>query len=170
MPLSRILRAHRETAILLLLLLANTALRLVVALRPLEALDQHTLTDDTYLALTIARNIARGLGPLYGNAPTNGFQPLYVFLIAPAFVLFPNDPFAPLRSSLIVLVLFDTLALYVLHRFVRQFSTSTSTPIVASTAWIANPYIFTMTLNGLETAIAAFFRSCLALVLSLHHP
>ncbi|MER3522987.1 MAG: hypothetical protein C4326_02695 [Ignavibacteria bacterium] len=157
MLLPRILRTHRETAILFLLLLTNTALRLVAALQPLEAVDQRTLTDDTYLALTIARNIARGLGPLYGNAFTNGFQPLSVFLIAPAFVLFPNDHFAPLRAALLLLTLFDTLALFVLHRFVRRLSSFASTPIVASVAWIASPYTLSMALNGLETLIAVFF-------------
>jgi hypothetical protein len=78
-------RGRAGRLLLAALLAANLAIRLAVVVRPLEFLDDLAIPDDAYLSLTLARNIARGHGPLYGLAPTNGFQPLYVFLMAPVF-------------------------------------------------------------------------------------
>src|SRR4030067_2176688 len=105
-------------------LLGNFALRLIVALRPVKYLDGLTLPDDTYLCLTLARNIANGLGPLYGTDYTNGFQPLYVFLTAPLYWLFPNDLVTPVHAALILLIIFDTATLYLIYRLVRRESLS----------------------------------------------
>jgi len=52
--------------------------RLWMASRPIEQIDGLTIPDDTYLSLTVARNLAAGKGPLYGEGFTNGFQPLWV--------------------------------------------------------------------------------------------
>lgn len=140
------------------LLLLNLLLRLfVVAFQPLAALDGLFIPDDAYLSLTLARNIARGLGPLYGFDYTNGFQPLYVFLMVPAYWIWPTDPVLPVRAALILLVIFDTLALLMLYRLVEMRSRSRVTPALVAVAWIFNPYIICTTLNGLETIISMFF-------------
>ncbi|OGC91353.1 MAG: hypothetical protein A2W25_09250 [candidate division Zixibacteria bacterium RBG_16_53_22] len=139
------------------LLLANFALRLIVALRPLKYIDGLTLPDDTYLCLTLARNIANGLGPLYGFDYTNGFQPLYVFLTAPLFRLFPNDLVTPVHAALVMLIIFDTATLYLIYRLVRRESLSPITPVLIAIAWIINPYSMWSSLNGMETSVAMFF-------------
>lgn len=154
----RALSASRREGLLLAGLLGtNVLLRLLVALRPLEYLDGLTISDDSYLALTIARNIARGLGPLYGLEHTNGFQPLYVFLLSPAFLLFPDNISAPVRWAMGLLIVFDTLTLYLLYRFTQRLCSSSLVPPVIAAAWITSPYVIGMTLNVLETAIAVFF-------------
>ncbi len=147
----------KDTAIVAGLLGLNVLVRALVALRPLEYLDGLTIPDDAYLSLTLARNIARGLGPLYGFEHTNGFQPLYVFLMVPVFWLFPNDNFAPLRASFFLLIVFDTLTLYVLYRFTKKISASAFPPLIVAVAWMFSPYIIGTTLNGLETTVAVFF-------------
>ncbi len=147
----------RNKAIIPALLAISATLRCVVALRPLEAIDSLTIPDDAYLSMTIARNIARGLGPLYGTEFTNGFQPLYVFLMTPVFAIVPNDLFTPIRIALFLLITFDTLTLYLLVRFTRDTSRSPFTPIIIALAWSFSPYVISTTLNGLETAISAFF-------------
>ncbi len=78
---------QKDNRIVAGLLTLNTFVRSVVALRPIEYLDGLVIPDDAYLSLTTARNIARGLGPLYSLEHTNGFQPLYVFLMVPRFRL-----------------------------------------------------------------------------------
>ena len=75
---------------MIILLCANFLSRLVILIRPLEYIDGLLIPDDAYLAMTIAKNIALGLGPLYGFDYTNGFQPMYVFLIVPAFWIFKS--------------------------------------------------------------------------------
>jgi hypothetical protein len=51
----------------------NLLVRLWIALHPLECTDGKSIPDDTYLSLTLARNIAHGLGPSYAGELTNGF-------------------------------------------------------------------------------------------------
>ncbi|MCH8333095.1 hypothetical protein IIC65_04120 [Candidatus Sumerlaeota bacterium] len=139
------------------LLLTNLLLRLVPALGPIQLLDGLTIPDDAYLSLTIAKNIAAGLGPLYGLEPTNGFQPLYVFLMVPVYLVFPSDLIAPVHVALVLLSLFDALTLYVLYRFVLLWSRSPLTPLFVLTAWILSPYVIATTLNGLETILSTCF-------------
>ena len=140
-----------------ILLGLNFLIKFWVAVRPLKIIDGHTIPDDAYLCLTIARNIARGLGPLYGFDFTNGFQPLYVFLMTPAFWLFPGDHVAPVHAALIVGVIFDTASLYLLYKLVADQSRLQLTPILISLAWILSFSIIRTTLNGMETAISMFF-------------
>jgi hypothetical protein len=157
---------RRLTKWLWALVAVNLFLRLFVALRSLEHIDGYAIPDDAYLALTLARSIANGLGPFYSLGFTNGFQPLYVFLMAPIYWLFPNDPFLPIHASLILLAIFDTLALLVLLALIRRFTESPVTSVIAALAWIFNPYVMRTSANGLETTIAFFF---LALAYYYYH-
>jgi hypothetical protein len=150
-------RFSRSTVVLAAFVCANVALRAFVALRPLEITDGLGMPDDAYLSLTIARNIANGLGPLYGDAFTNGFQPLYVFLAVPMFWIFPSSLTAPVHGALVLLALFDTLTLVVLYRLVLRHTGSLAGASIAALAWVVNPYVISTTANGLETSIAAFF-------------
>jgi hypothetical protein len=144
-------------SLLLCLLAADLILRMVVAFRPLDVIDGRTLPDDAYLSLELGRSIARGLGPWFSTGPTNGFQPLHVFCLVPAFWAFPHDPVAPVRAALLLSSVFDAATLWLLYRLVAAASVSRATPLVAAAAWIVNPYIIRTTLNGLETAMATFF-------------
>jgi hypothetical protein len=146
-----------RTLILAFFLALNFAFRLYVSVRPLEYIDGTIIPDDTYLSLDIARSIARGEGPLYGNEYTNGFQPLYVFLMVPVYALIPNDPVTPVHVALGVLSAVDTLALYILLRLICRWTSRSATPVLIALAWIVNPYFIATATNGLETVIAAFF-------------
>jgi len=154
-----------ERLLLAAILAANLALRLALQLRPLEFLDDLAIPDDAYLSLTIARNIAHGLGPLYGLAPTNGFQPLYVLLMVPVFALVPHDPGIPVHAALALLALFDTAALFLLIRLVSRLSVSRAAPFITALAWLVHPYAILTSLNALETSIAFFFLVSLFLAL-----
>jgi hypothetical protein len=140
-----------------LLLVLNLLVKGFVALRPLKYIDGMTLPDDAYVCLTLAKNIAKGLGPLYGADYTNGFQPLYVFLTAPLYWIFPNNLIAPVHAALILLIIFDTATLYLLYRLINRESLSPITPILMAVAWILSPYSIRIAVNGMETAIAMFF-------------
>jgi hypothetical protein len=59
-----------------------------------------SFTDDTFYYLVVARHVALGHGFTFdGLHPTNGFQPLWLFMLVPIFRLVPGD-FAPLRILL----------------------------------------------------------------------
>lgn len=152
----RSLRLSRASVLILLIAL-NLGLRSHVALRPLEDIDGLSIPDDAYLSLTLARNIAQGHGPQYGGQYTNGFQPLYVFLMVPVYRLIPHDPVAPVHVAILLMSLFDTLSLLLLFRLVQRLSTSAFTPILTALLWILHPRIIGVATNGLETALACFF-------------
>jgi hypothetical protein len=148
---------RRLRLLLAALLFANFALRVALQIRPLEFIDDLAIPDDAYLSLTIARNIARGLGPLYGLAPTNGFQPLYVFLMAPVYALVPHDPGLPIRVALVMLALFDTAGLFFVFRLVERRSAFRATPFLVALTWMLHPYAILTALNALETSVAFCF-------------
>lgn len=139
------------------MLLADLMIRLVVAFKPIGFLDDLVFPDDTYYSLQIARAIGRGLGPLYGLDFTSGFQPLYVFLMAPVYALMPHDLETPIRAALVMLALCDVAALWMLHRLVARTSRSRAAVVVAMAGWMLSPYVIQTSMNGLETVIAAFF-------------
>ena len=142
---------------LIVLLGINFLTRFLIIIRPLEYIDRLLIPDDAYYAFTIARNIADGLGPLYTLDYTNGFQPLYVFLITPIFWIFSGDIIMPVHASLFILAIFDTLSLYFIYRLISSYCKSAIVPVLIAVSWIFNPYVIRTTLNGLETIISFFF-------------
>src|SRR5262245_66207693 len=88
-----------------LVLLAG-ATRLVVALadhRSLIANDVYP--DDAFYYLRIAANLVAGRGFTFdGLAPTNGFHPLYLGMLAPIMALTRGDLVLPIHLSGVVLV------------------------------------------------------------------
>ena len=69
-----------------------------LALRDVGALYAMPIAEDGWYALTVARNMARGLGiTIDGAVWTNGFQPLFTFLQAAAFALAGGNEATGLR-------------------------------------------------------------------------
>ncbi len=145
-----------RTAIIVVgaLLALLAASRLLLLGRPISFLDDRSLVDDTYIYLTIARNIATGLGPWFETNHTNGFQPLYAFLLVPFFRLWPDDPLMPLRAALVLLTLCEVLALFFTIRLALRLGAGLPAVAIAAVAWIFNPYCLRMTLSGMETMLA----------------
>jgi len=139
------------------ILIINLTLRLCLALRPLGFIDARTLPDDTYLSLTIARNIARGEGPSYSGEFTNGFQPLMVYMLAPVFLVAGSDPTVGVHAATAISSLFDTLTLLVLCRMILRRCRGPVPLGVAALAWILNPAGLRTAANGMETSMACFF-------------
>ncbi|HEY3402397.1 MAG TPA: hypothetical protein VGK59_03360 [Ohtaekwangia sp.] len=142
--------------ILFIIISINFLSRFILVLRPLPYLDGIMIPDDAYLSLHLARSIGDGNGPWYDDVYTNGFQPLYVFLMAPVFALSNDQVEGPVKIALLLLSLFDTAALAVLMLWIKKMTSSVVAGI-ASLIWIFNDYIIPTTLNGLETIIATFF-------------
>lgn len=147
-------RSRSAVALVAALLVLNFTLRLLVIVRPLELVDELSIPDDAYLSLTLARNIAHYGAPLYGAEATNGFQPLYVFIMAPAFWAFPDDPRPPIFIALLLLSICDTLALFFLHRLLTLCFSSRWVVTATLLAWVFSSYVILTTLNGLETSLA----------------
>lgn len=142
---------------ILILCVIAFALRVFIALKPLPVLDDHLLVDDSYICFDIANNISHGNGPVSGSTVSNGFQPLYVFIISPLFSLFENDKVIPIHISLIILALFNIMAMYILALYTALITKKGYSVLFFCILWALHPYILENTLNGLETAVSTFF-------------
>jgi hypothetical protein len=149
------LRTHRW---LLALLLVGGLLRLSLAWQSVPDLTlRGNLYDDSFYSLQIARNLATGLGPTFdGVHLTNGFQPLYVFLLVPVFAIAGDDPVLPVHVALTYLSILGTLSAVVLFVLLRRY-VGRALALLGAGFWLLSPTIMRHDLNGLETAQAAFF-------------
>src|SRR5262245_47671310 len=87
---------------LLGLLAAGLLLRLGLAWAPFTYLaERGPLIDDAFYSLSVARNLAAGVGPTAdGVHETSGFQPLYTLLLVPLYALFRHDLILPIHLAL----------------------------------------------------------------------
>lgn len=114
------------------------------------------LYDDSFYAFKIAQSIAAGQGMTFdGVHPTTGFQPLYVFLLVPAFMASGGDPVLPIYIALSILALFTTLTTWLVYRIARRY-VGFAASAAAAAIWTLSPVVIRQSANGLETAVAAF--------------
>lgn len=111
--------------------------------------------DDAYYTLTIARNIAQGEGISYGGYPTNGFQPLYAFLMAPVMALLGDHPDLCLRIALCLMAIFSAGLLVVTFRLAERL-VDRPTAVLAGALYVLNANLLTYSFSGLETPLHGF--------------
>jgi hypothetical protein len=126
-------------------------------------------TEDGYLMLTIARNIALGNGMTVatGAIPTNGTQPLTSFLYAGLFWLVGGDKVGGVIlvqiAGVIIALLCAVLLFLVGRRFLAGRPEATLVASVSAALWFAGPLATRHTQNCLETGL----YTCLLLVMAL---
>ncbi len=105
------------------------------------------LLDDGYYALSVARNIALGNGiTIDGSVPTNGFQPLFVFLSAPAFFMAGGDRVLGIRFVLVIHWLFYAGTAYLLGQIARDAFFREDAKKATTAFWLAL-FIYVSTLS-----------------------
>jgi hypothetical protein len=122
------------------LFLAGAAVRLA----PLAS-DTHTvaaITEDGYLMLTVARNLAlgRSLTIADGTIATNGVQPLVTLIWGGLHRLFDGERLPSLRAVIITVF--------------RRFAWRDGAAALAAACWFASPLAVRHTTNGLETGFS----------------
>lgn len=122
---------------------------------PNTILDWYS-SDDGFYYFQVARNLAAGHGFTFdGLNPTNGFHPLWLFLITPLFLLAHIDLLLPLRLLVVVSALVSAASAILLYRILRRF-TSEWVAAVVGLIWIIAPRIHDLTLHtGTEAGINA---------------
>ena len=111
------------------------------------------LTDASFYSLRVAQNLAAGAGFTFDRIhQTNGFQPLYVFLMVPAYALFPHDPITPVKAAEIFLLLCNTAAGFFVYRILRR-EIGPRAAVFALALFACSPYIIDTGMNGLETSL-----------------
>lgn len=148
---------RKDKYFLLVLLVLYVVIRIVFFTKPLLQIDGYAIPDDAYLSLDIARNFAEGKWFLYGENNTSGFQPLYVFIMAPVFLFFKSDPISPLYVSLLFLSLVGFATIYYLYKLIRIIFDDDYSPFISVLLFILLPVTIANISNGLETSLSFFF-------------
>ena len=114
-------------------------------------------TEDGYLMLTIARNLAlgRGMSIADGTIPTNGTQPLLSFVYAGGFWLVGGDKEWGVWLAQVLQIAIAVAAAFLLYHFGRRLLAgqpgADGTAAVAAALWFASSRAVAHTQNGLET-------------------
>lgn len=118
-------------------------------------------TEDGYLMLTIARNIALGHGMSVseGLLATNGTQPLATFLWAGLFRLAGADRWWGVFWILCVEIVLACLSAWLLYGLARrvfaELAGGEGLARLAAAAWFASPVVVSHSMNCLETGLYA---------------
>jgi hypothetical protein len=141
---------------LFIIFILGLIFRISIVTRDITTLDKLFVPDDTYYTLAISRSLAFGLAPTVdGNTPTNGFQPLLAFLLVPVF-MFTNSPDIPLRVSMVLMAIFDSLTILLISKLASRFlkNSPEKVALAAGVLWAFSPVAIANALGGLETALA----------------
>ncbi|MEM6293093.1 MAG: hypothetical protein AAGA54_17585 [Myxococcota bacterium] len=134
-------------------------------------------TEDGYLMLQIARNMAlgHGMSVAAGTMPTNGTQPLTTFVWSLAFRLVDADRVAGVRAVLVlelcIAVLTALLLLRVARRLLPDTPRAQALAPLAAAAHFASPLAVMHSMNTLESgAYAAAVLATVAVLLREAQP
>lgn len=145
---------------LVYLLFFGLLLRLVLAWLP-DKYFFYLISDDSYYYYTIAQNwIERGFFSADGLTQTNGFHPLWLFVITPIFAGFQSSPWFPIHLVISLAAFFDTAAAFLLYRTLAHLGRE-KVGMWAAAFYLVNPFGLLHTMNGLETALNNFLLSFL---------
>lgn len=145
--------------IIIATLILGTAYRLYPIVLGQPALSQAFMTEDGYLMLTIARNMAIGLGMSVseGAIPSNGVQPLATFLFTVPYLLTGGDKVAGLVGVHLILVAISVAGIFSVRALarllLRPLDPSPLWPWFVAALWYLAPLLLLHTMNGLETGL-----------------
>ncbi len=117
-------------------------------------------TEDGYLMLTIARNVAlgHGMSTAAGTIPTNGTQPLFNLIEAVGFWVVGGDRQSGVGLALGLQIVFSLLSAYLLGRIALRLLAdrprlAERCAVLAPAVWFASPIIVPHSMNCLETGL-----------------
>ncbi len=139
-----------------LLLGVGFFIRLTIAWLP-QKYFYYLISDDAYYYFSIAKNLVnRGMLSADGITLTNGFHPLWLFVITPVFFFFQKHPWFSIHLVITVSAVFDTLAAFLIYKTLERLGKE-KTGLWAAAFYLVNPWGLLHTMNGLETAQNNFF-------------
>jgi hypothetical protein len=162
--------ALRRPAVLVTLAVTLVAAA-VMHFAPGDTLARVLPTEDAFYALSVSRHMAIGDGiTADGVTDTNGFQPLWVALNVPLYVIAGGDRYLGLRlSQWLGTLLFVAFVLLVAHlaRALARRHGGNGTIAAAAAAIVAagSVSVFRLFHNGLETGVTLVLLAAAVLVL-----
>ena len=148
---------------------------ITVRLSPLldEQSMVYSISEDGYLMMTIARNMALGYGMSTsdGTILTNGTQPLATALWAIGYWIMDGDKIKGIMWIILMQFIISSLAAVFLwqgsKKILQQLPTAGTIAALAAATWYASPIITRHTMNGLETGLYALCLIGVAMIFSL---
>jgi hypothetical protein len=129
--------------------------RLWIALQPIPVQLDKMLPDDAYYYFLTAENILAGNGPsVDGIHPSNGWHPLWMFVNLGIFALPADSPDTPVRLTLILGAILDSLVAVMIFRVSRRYL-GDKAALVGGGLYAVNHMPIFQAVNGLETPLAA---------------
>ncbi|SHF70898.1 hypothetical protein SAMN05444273_11042 [Litoreibacter ascidiaceicola] len=119
------------------------------------------MTEDGYLMLTVARNMAIGLGMSVsdGTIPSNGVQPIATFLFAVPYWLTDGDKISGLWGVQLIGAAISVIGVFTVRAFAREAlmpqDKSHIWPWLVAALWYSGQHVLLHTMNGLETGLYA---------------
>jgi hypothetical protein len=156
--------SQKSRKIILLFVVIAVISRLVLALRPEAKLASRPYLEDAYYAFNTAYHIAEGNGiTADGIHPTNGIQPLIVFLYVPFFAVADGDKWLAIRLIFVLIALLEAASIIVLALLLKRLSCIEEEDVRWwLRPWIIGPAMWTFLypllwhhVNGLETGLYA---------------
>lgn len=143
----------------LILLVLGTLYRVLPVVTGQPHLSELFMTEDGYLMLTVARNMAIGLGMSVseGTIGTNGVQPLATYIFTLPYLITGGDKVSSLIgihliSAGIALTAALTLRALAVRCFARQ-DDNPAWPWLVAGLWFTGPLLLRHSMNGLETGL-----------------
>lgn len=147
--------------IVFILILFSLIMKFYLIFQEIDIVIQKLMADDSFYYHVIARNIVNGNGITFNEKiNTNGFHPLYAFILVPLHFMSPNNMNVPIYLSLIVISLFSVFTSLFIYKIVKEIL-GINTGIIASAIWLFTPSLFFLSLLGMETSLQVFFISVL---------
>lgn len=130
-------------------------LQLLVAFSGLP--ESGALSDDAFYYFQVAKNAAAGRGFSFdGVYATNGFHPLFAWILVPVFEWFGSDAWLPVRIANAMLGLATTITGYLLYIFGRK-AVNDRAGEIASLLFFVSPFSWILTYRGCEGPFSALF-------------
>ena len=146
---------HFAVVLLLLVVLAGSAVQEFWISRDRDALATQTVFEDGFYYLQTARNIAQGRGSVSsGDVPHNGYHPLWMLVSAAMFRL-TDGGLAAIRAVLVLGVLFTALATFALYGVLRRLGCGAPAACAAALFYFLNPWTQRLATSGLEAPLNA---------------
>lgn len=157
---------------LLVLLILGLVWRALFIYQDPEWLTNFWLFQDFGYSLKIAKNISMGLGETFdGVVPTNGYQPLYVWLMVPVFWIFKNDLLWPMYIAATLLALANVITGALIYSIVRRVTGQVAFALLGTAFWMFNLAVVKDGTNGLESGLSTMMVSAsLYYYLKYHDP
>jgi len=132
-------------------------------------------SEDGYLMLTVARNLAlgRGLTSAAGTLPTNGVQPLATLLQAACFWLVGGDRAAAVRFLIVFSTAIAAATVFLVDRLGREVlgpgDGARAASRLGACVWFTSPLVLSHSMNMLETGLYTAAVVMVALLFARGH-